>query len=178
MNQNFQSRLRALGTGERVVGVASLVVLIAMFLPWVSLSGSCSGVFCAGGGSTTAVGNGFNSWGLLTFLGLLAVIVYFVVRTFMRESVQLPSMPLSSGQLYMVGGALEVAGVLLFWLGHLSSFGSATFGPYTLSSGLAIGWFLGLLGGAATIFGGFAQRSSTPALTATTPPPTAVPPAE
>ena len=178
MAQDVQSRLKALGNGERVVGVASVVVLLGMFLPWVSLSGSCSGAFCAGGGSTTAVGNGFNDWGLLTFLGLLAVIAYFVVRTFLRDSVQLPSMPLSAGQLYMVGGALEVAGVLLFWLGHLSSFGSATFGPYTLSSGLAIGWFFSLLGGAATIVGGYMLRSTTPVVTATTPPPSGVPPAQ
>lgn len=176
MNQDFQTRIRALSTGERVIGVASLVVLIGMFLPWVSLSGSCSGAFCAGLASSSAVGNGFNNWGLLTFLALLAVIAYFVVRTFLRESVQLPTMPLTEGQLYMVGGGLEVVGVVLFWLTHLSSFGSATFGPYTLSTGLAIGWFFCLVGGAATIYGGFAHGSARPVETATTRPPTAAPP--
>ena len=178
MGQDVQSRLKALGNGERVVGVASVVILVGMFLPWVSISGSCSGALCPGGiGNSAGVGNGFNNWGLLTFLALLAVIAYFVVRAFLRDSVQLPTMPLTGGQLYMVGGAVEVVGVLLFWLGHLSSFGSATFGPVTLSTGLAIGWFFCLLGGAATIFGGFMQRSATPVVTATTPPASAVPPA-
>ena len=178
MGQDVQSRLMALGNGERVVGVASVVVLVGMFLPWASVSSSCSGALCPGGlGSSAGVGNGFNNWGLLTFLGLLAVIAYLVVRAFLFDSVQLPTMPLTVGQLYMVGGAVEVVGVLLFWLGHLSSFTSATFGPYTLSTGLAIGWFVSLLGGAATIFGGFMQRSTTPVVTATTPPPSTVPPA-
>ena len=54
---DFQARMNALSTGDKVVGGGLLVSLIALFLPWYSVSVSFGTI-----GSGSASVNGFRAW--------------------------------------------------------------------------------------------------------------------
>lgn len=173
MNQDF---LASMSNGDKALAGGSIVVLIAMFLPWY---GWDSGYF-------SASIDGFNSWGWLTFLGLLAVVAYFVIRNFLTESVKLPEMPVTDAQAYMIGGGVEVLGVVLFWLVSHQE------GVLLGNLGVRFGLFVALIGGIATVAGGYLKQSE-PAVARTAgpstgtgagasypsaPPPPAAPPSE
>jgi hypothetical protein len=133
---------------EQIIAVASIVLLIDMFIgAWLHLSVDCSGIpaqFCVGGGFFAS---GFNGWGWLTFLALLAVIVFFVVRKFLANSVALPELPLSDAQVYMVLGVVEVIGILLFWVEYHGN-----------GVGFGWAWIVALIAAAATIVGGYLKQ--------------------
>lgn len=134
---------------EQIIAVASIVLLIDMFIgAWLHLSVDCSGIpaqFCVGGGFFAS---GFNGWGWLTFLALLAVIAFFVIRKFLANSVAMPELPLSDAQVYMALGGVEVLGVLLFWVEYHGN-----------GVGFGWAWVVALLAAAATIVGGYLKQS-------------------
>ncbi len=134
---------------EMLIGGASLVLLISMFLNWISVS--CSGAFCGGEGGAS----GFRGWGWVTFLALLGVAGLLVVRRLLADKVTLPELPAKDPVLYMAGGALEIAGCLLFWLEYHDAFTSVGAGGFSVSSGLGFGWFIAVLAGIATVAGGY-----------------------
>lgn len=139
---------------QLVIGGGSAVLLIAMFLDWISVS--CSGAFC---NSSSGI-DGFNSWGWLSFLALLGVTGLLAVRTLLAGAVKLPELPAPDATLFMAGGAIEIAGCLLFWLANHDHFASANAGVVNISSGLGFGWFLALAAGIATVVGGYMSMSS------------------
>jgi hypothetical protein len=160
MSQSVQSRLRAMGNGDRVIVAGSIVLLVAILaLPWIGAS--CSAPAC--GGLSAGI-SGAHGWGWLTLLALVAVIALFTVRELVPDA-QLPELPLRDPQLYMVLGAVEALGVLLFWVEYHDSFISVL----GVSVGLAVGWFVALAGAVLTIVGGYLASSEPGA------PPPAVP---
>jgi len=143
---------------QLVIGGASVVLLIAMFLDWISVS--CSGAFCGGAGGGAS---GFHGWGWLTFLALLGVAGLLLARTVLADMVKLPELPAPDAVLIMAGGALEILGCLLFWVEYHDSFASASAGVVNISSGLGFGWFVALIAGIATVAGGYLSRGAQPA---------------
>jgi hypothetical protein len=168
MNQN--DVLSRVTNGDKALAGGSLVVLIALFLPWYGYDA----------GPVSASVSGFNSWGWLTFLGLLAVIAFWLIRNMFSDSVKLPDMPVTDGVAYMIGGAVEVLGAVIFWLAYHSD---SLSGP-GFSYGVRFGLFVAIVGGAITIAGGYLKQSE-PATVAAAPtssapaaaPPAAAPPA-
>jgi glucan phosphoethanolaminetransferase (alkaline phosphatase superfamily) len=161
-----------MSNGEKAILGGSLVVLIAMFLPWYgwdfNLGNSILGTTLNNSESVS----GFHSWGWITFLGLLFVVALWVVRGPLSDQVELPELPLKDAQLFMIGGAVEVLGALLFWLAYKAD--SANLPGF--SAGVRFGVFVALVGGIITIVGGYLKQSE-PATMASTPNVPAPPPA-
>ncbi|HVS44879.1 MAG TPA: hypothetical protein VMU20_21690 [Candidatus Dormibacteraeota bacterium] len=162
VDAELRQRVRASSMGERALVGGSAAVLIALlFLPWMAAVclGSCNG-FDFGGNL-----DGVHGWGLLTLAGLVAVVGLWAVRCY-PDKVRIPQLPprlmrhplvmrvrpyVRDPLVYMVAGGVEVAGVVLFWFEYHG--GLATF--LDVSVRPSIGWFLALLGAAATIAGGY-----------------------
>lgn len=152
---------------QQIIAIASIVLFIDMFIgAWLHVSADCTGIpaqFCV---SATG-GTGFNGWGWLTFLALVATILFFVVRKFFAHSVTLPDLPLRDAQVYMALGAVEVLGILLYWVEYHNDL-----------VGIGWAWVVGIIAAAATIVGGFLMQSEPQAAAAassssyTPPPPT------
>ena len=157
----LRQRIRASSLGERALVGGSAAVLVALlFLPWMTAVclGTCNG-FDFGGDL-----DGVHGWGLLTLLGLLLVVGLWALRCY-PDRVQLPPPPrwlvrqpvlarlrarVRDAHVYVLGGAIEVLGVVLFWFEYhrsVDTFLSVSVRP-------SVGWFLALLGAAATIAGG------------------------
>jgi hypothetical protein len=159
-------------TEELVIGGGSILLLVALFLDWTSAS--CSGAYCNG---SLSGASGFHGWGWLSFLALVGVAGLLAARRLVADRVELPELPASDSVLYMAGGALEIAGVLLFWVEYHDSFVSTGAGVQTFSYGLGFAWFLALLAGIVTLVGGYmASRSSQPAPARYSPPHAPAPP--
>jgi hypothetical protein len=165
VHAGLRQRIRASSLGERaLVGGSAAVLFALLFLPWMTAVclGTCNG-FDFGGDL-----DGVHGWGLLTLAGLLIVVGLWALRCY-PERVRLTQPParlsslarhrlvvrlrphLRDPLIYMVAGAIEIAGVVLFWFeyhGTLATFLSVSVRP-------SIGWFLALLGAAATIAGGY-----------------------
>lgn len=155
MNQDFLGKM---SDGEKAIAGGSIIVLISLFLPWY---GWDLGPF----GSDSV--DGFASWGWLTFLALLAVVLFWAARRLFTEQVKLPDMPVSDAAFYMIGGAVEVLGAVLFWLAYHRE---AVDG--IVSVGVKFGTFVAIVGGAVTLFGGYLeqQRAATTTTMPTAPP--------
>lgn len=149
-----------------VIAGGSLVVLVSLFLDWISVS--CSGPFCGVAG--TVGGSGFHGWSWLVFLGLLGAVVLLALRTVLRGSLTVPPLPAPDAVIFMALGGLEVLGCLLFWLQYHDGFVTVSLRGNTVSVGPGVGWFLALLGAAATILGGYLDRPEA-ALSPPVPPP-------
>jgi hypothetical protein len=151
----LRARMRRSSRGERaLVGGSTAVLLALLFLPW--LTTSCSSD-CNGFGLDSRSIDGVHGWGLLTLLGLLVVVGLWALRSY-PERVRVPYLLLRDPQIYMLAGALELAGVLLFWFeyhGGVNSFLSVSVRP-------TVGWFLALAGAAATICGGLLLQRERP----------------
>ena len=152
--------------GQRLVAASCLVLLVALFLDWISVS--CTGDLCGTAG--TAGGSGFHGWGWLTFLALLATAALLLGRTVLRATVTLPALPAPDAVLLMALGGLELLGCLLFWLEYHDAFTSVSAGGVRVSVGPGVGWFLAVLAGVGTVLGGQLDR------TPQAPPPAPVPP--
>jgi hypothetical protein len=135
---------------EMVIAAGSLVLLVSLFLNWISVS--CNGAYCGGAGGGAS---GFRGWGWLSFLAVIGVAGLLVARRLVAEKVELPALPASDSVLYMAGGALEILGCLLFWIEYHNDFVSSGAGIVSISSGLGFGWFVALLAGVATVVGGY-----------------------
>jgi hypothetical protein len=131
-----QDNLRRLTLGDRIVAGGSLITLVAMLLPW----------WDSGLGATA---NGFHDWGWLSFLALAGVAVLLVVRVAAAEGG--PRLSVADGVAFLIGGAAEVLGSVIFWVGNNGRLGG----------GVRYGVFVALVGGMLTVIGGWVKRMET-----------------
>ncbi len=125
--------LHRVSPGDVVVVVGTLIVLASMFLPW----------WDSGVGATA---NGFHDWGWLTFAGLLFVVVVMVLRAL--DSSRVPQLSVSDEIAFVIGGATEVCGAVVFWAANNRS----------ISGGVLYGVFIAIIGGTTTLTGGWVKR--------------------
>src|SRR5258708_34660248 len=122
--------LHRVSPGDVVVVVGTLIVLASMCLPW----------WDSGVGATA---NGFHDWGWLTFAGLLFVVVVMVLRAL--DSSRVPQLSVSDEIAFVIGGATEVCGAVVFWAANNRS----------ISGGVLYGVFIAIIGGTTTLTGGW-----------------------
>jgi hypothetical protein len=148
----LHARLRRSSWGERaLVGGSAAALFALLFLPWLTTSCDAD---CNGFGLAARTIDGVHGWGLLTLLGLLAVVGLWAVRCY-PDRVTMPALPLRDPQVYMLAGALELVGVVLFWFefhASVASFVSVGVRP-------TVGWFLAFAGATATLLGGWLLQS-------------------
>lgn len=127
----FQFDLKRLTRIDQIVGVASFIVLISIFLPWFSVS-------VRGFGSATGSGTAAHGWLWLVFVLDLAIIAYLVMRAGWEESPV--RMPVGHDRLLMGAAGLQLLLILIAFFDMPSSDGLA---------GVSVGWawgaFIGLL---------------------------------
>ncbi|HEV7677880.1 MAG TPA: hypothetical protein VGQ42_04880 [Candidatus Dormibacteraeota bacterium] len=128
-----QDNLRRLTLGDRIVVGGTLVTLVAMLLPW----------WDSGLGVTA---NGFHDWGWLTLLALAGVAMLLVVRITAADGG--PRLSVDDDVAYLIGGAAEVLGSVIFWVGNNGR----------LVGGVRFGVFVALVGGMVTVIGGWVKR--------------------
>jgi len=136
-----------LSNGDKAILGGSLVVLIAMFLPWYSASYA---------GFSDSV-NGFHRWGLLTFVAWLMVIGLWLLRGPLSSQFKLPQWGVTDGMLFMILGGVEVLGAILYWIDGSASTGADN--VFGVSVGPSFGLFIALVGGLITAGGGFLKQS-------------------
>jgi hypothetical protein len=136
-----------LSNGDKAILGGSLVLLIAMFLPWYGAE--------FGGFSDSA--NGFHRWGLLTFLAWIAVVGLWLLRGPLSSQFKLPAWGITDGMLFMILGGVELLGIILFWIDGSGSVGGLS--AFGVSVGVRFGLFIALVGAAATVAGGFLKQS-------------------
>ncbi len=141
--------------GDAAIGVGLIVSLIAVFLPWYSVSANCGGIVgCAGFNYSASVG-ALSYWaGWLFFLALLAGIVLFVLRSF-APNVNVPELPQTDAMLYTIIG-IFMAVMAVLWL--LLGSGTTVSGP-GYSAGPSFGLFIGLIAAIVVAVGGYLKRS-------------------
>src|SRR5215467_14019785 len=151
---DFQKIMSGFTKGEQVFLVASLLLLIDSFITaWLHVSYDCpSGTpaaFCSSAGGSVA--SLYNGWGWISALAMFAIIIFFVLRKFLADTVSLPALPVPDAYIYMGAGAVEVLGMLFFWLEYKESAGFSS-----ISFGWA--WFVGLACAIATIVAGYLKQ--------------------
>jgi hypothetical protein len=108
---------RRLGTGDFMAGGATVVVFIALLLPWYSLDGF----------STSALGSGAGGWRFLSLLLTIAIIGYLFARTLVSSGFRLP---LPHWQLLTLSTSINGLIILLAFLIKPSGQLSWSFGAY------------------------------------------------
>jgi hypothetical protein len=133
---NFEARRWTVS--DKVAGVASLVVLISLFLPWFSGSVSADNSLGLSAQSGSESGTAAHGWLWLVFLIVLLILAYLVVTAGFRV---LPfKSPVRHDQLLL--GAAGV-NLLLVFIGFLLK--PSTDGLAGVSIGWSIGAFLALI---------------------------------
>jgi len=119
---------------DKIIGVGALLAILGCLLPWYSFSAFLVSVSV----------NGLHGWGVLAFiaaiLSLLAVVLPMMGQ-------KLPSLPVSESALQMILGGVVAAGPLIQVLS-------------TGFTGVSVGIFVTLAGGAAIIYGGWQKQGS------------------
>ena len=129
-----------LTTGEKIVGAASVVLLIAFFLPW----------FNYGIGSV----NGFRGLGILALLLLLAVAAAVLLPRL--GNVKLPNLPIKWSDAVFYGGLAVLLFTVLNFL--MKPFGGPSW---------SLGAWLGLIAAAGVAYGTFlVKKEGGPAVAA------------
>ncbi len=131
---NFAFDLKRLTRTDQIVGVASLIVLISIFLPWFSVSVTVLGATeSATGSGTTAHG-----WLWLVFVLDLLILAYLVMRAGWEEPPF--KMPVAHAPVLLAATGLQLLLILIAFFDVPSSDGYA---------GVSVGWawgaFIGLL---------------------------------
>ena len=129
--------LRRTSGGDRMLLVGSAVLLLALLLPW----------WDDGAG---AHANGFHDWGWLSFLSLVPVLALFGLRNLVTEP-RLPELSVSDPAAYMIGGAVEIAGAVVFWLANNTR----------IVGGVKYGVFVAVVAGAVTVAAGYLKHLET-----------------
>ncbi len=115
---------------DRIVGIASFVLLISLFLPWFSVSLGALG---------SASGSGLDAHG---YLYVVLILTILIVAAFVFKALgllKLPgSSPLSVEQFLLIASAINVVLVILAFVFKPSGFG-------VVSVGWAWGSFVGLI---------------------------------
>ena len=130
----FQFDLKRLTRTDQIVGVASLIVLISIFLPWFSVTVSLLGESRSATGSGTAA----HGWLWLVFVLDLLVIAYLVMRAGWDEGPV--RFPVAHAPLLIAATGLQLLLVLIAFFDMPGNDGIP---------GVSIGWawgaFIGLL---------------------------------
>jgi hypothetical protein len=127
------------GRTEILVAVGSLLILISFATQWMSFQGF-DGV------------GAFDGFGLLTVLAWITVTVVLVLRSpRVRSSISVPSLPGTDATVFTAGGAIELAGIVLFYLQYHSAVLNA-------QRTIGFGFVLALLGGILTTAAGVMAR--------------------
>lgn len=122
-----------------VAGGSALLLLVALFLPWVRVS--------IGGGGIKVTGTSGASFGWVSIISVLAVFAMVFITLFDIE------VPFPSGLVYLGAGGLSVLFTVLVML--FRPIGTAGFTVTGLSKIPWIGAFIGLIAGVGIIVGGF-----------------------
>ena len=148
---DFQARMNALSTGDKVVGAGLLVALISLFLPWYG--------FSFGGFSYSE--SGFYGVGWVYLLLLLASAVYWGMKVFapdanaFKQVSSVGKRPDGSGgighwQVFLGGGVIMFLFSLIYYFSNVSGTGLS----------IRFGWFVGLIGAILIAVGGFMARDA------------------
>lgn len=139
-----------LSLGDRIAGVATVVLFITLFLPWYTVSIS-STVGIGGSASTSALGAGAGGWRYLILILCIAIAGYLALRAVSPKPLQLPAPH------WQILGAAVGLNALLTLLAFLLK---PSVGPITIPVGVSVSWsygaFLGLI--AALVAGAGAVR--------------------
>lgn len=135
----MQPDIQNVEVSDWVAGGSSLLLFIALFLPWVRVS--------VGSGTFKVSGTGGASFGWISIMSVLAVWAIFVVTVLGVD------LPFPSGLVYLGAGALSVLFTLLVIL--IRPIGTSGFSMSGLSKIPWYGAFIGLIAGAGIIVGGF-----------------------
>jgi hypothetical protein len=126
--------LNRLTTVDKIVGIATLITMISLWLPWFSGHYSVLGITSSGSIS----GTGDHGWLWIEFVLALALIVYLAARAAWE---QLPfNLPIAHDRLLMVGTGLQF---LLILIGFFTV--PSTDGIQGLSVSWDFGAFLALI---------------------------------
>jgi hypothetical protein len=139
---NFDARRWALS--EKIAGVASLVVLISLFLPWFSGSVSSDNTLGLAAQSGSESGTAAHGWLWLVFVIVLLILAYLVLAAGFQE-MSFKS-PLRRDQLLLVATGVDL---LLVFIGFLLK--PSTDGLAGVSIGWSIGAFLALIAAIAAV---------------------------
>ena len=140
--QVFAADANRLSRDDKLVGGATVLLLISLFLPWYTVSAPTEaiiGVTVRGGGSFSMDAFGGHSWAWIIFILGLAVLAYLVLQAgFETTPVRLPVSP----ALTLLG--LTGLNFLLVFLAFLVTPGTGDT-VIKFSIGWGIGAFLGLV---------------------------------
>jgi hypothetical protein len=130
----FQFDLKRLNRVDQIVGVASLIVLISLFLPWFSAT------YKSGFGTLSGSGSGTDAhgWLWLVFVIDLLIIAYLVMRAGWEEAPV--RIPVAHAPLLIVATGLQL---LLVLIGFFAMPGTGGLPGYSI--GWDWGAFVGLL---------------------------------
>jgi hypothetical protein len=135
---NFKFDLSRLTTTDRIVGVATFVAMISIWLTWYTASVTVFGQTDTG----SASGTGYHGWLWLEFLLALALLAYLVAKAGFD---QLPvSLPIGHTAVLIAGTGVQLALMLIAFFAtppEQSSLGTS------VSVGWGAGAFIGLLAG-------------------------------
>lgn len=139
--------LGRLGRGDRVAGVATVVLFVSLLLPWYTTTVRHGQAL-----SASALDPGAGGWRFLLLVASLAVLGYLFVRTMLRPTARLP---LPHWQLLTVGTAVDaVLAVAAFCLRP----GQAGFAGPPLPVGWGYGAWLGLAAALVAVVGSVLRR--------------------
>lgn len=122
-----------------IAGGSGLLLLVALFLPWVRVS--------IGSGGIKVTGTSGASFGWVSIISVLAVFAMFVVTLLDIE------VPVPTGLVYLGSGGLSVLLTVLIMV--FRPIGTSGFTVTGLSKIPWIGAFIGLVAGVGIIAGGF-----------------------
>ncbi len=152
-----------IGRAVICLGIADLLILVSLALPWLSYQGELS------------VG-AFDGPGLLTFFAWIGMTAVFVVQLpAVEAAIPLRSVTQAGDRVIMIGGAIELIGIVIFYP-HYHSIGVGA------SRSIEFGYVVALFGSLLTIVAGLLWRSERSAgwqigaLPSTPPPPAPGPP--
>ena len=138
----FAFDAQRLSRDDKIVGGATVLLIISLFLPWYTVSAptaTINGVTVTGGGSFSASAFGGHSWTWIVFLLGLAVLAYLVLQAgFETAPVRLPFSPVQT----LLG--LTGLNLLLVLIAFLAKPGTGDT-LIRVSIGWGIGAFLGLI---------------------------------
>ena len=163
--------LNKLSTGDKVIGISAVVLLLFSFFPWY------------GKGSYSRNGWHYPLWGLIPILLVIGIVVCMGLQRF--TDVKLPDLPFSWEQAYAFAGG--IAGVLILLkiiLGDKYSAGATVLGQHfgvSVTLDRQFGIFIAFLAAVGMVVGGYLNMKEAPATggeeAAPPPPPPPAPPA-